>query len=261
MRETGNNRIVDQFTRQAALFAQAAPIKNPQLLGRIAILGELAAEDFLLDVACGPGLLACAFAPLICRATGIDLTPAMLRQAALLQEQNDLTNVSWTQGDVTRLPYRSQQFTLVTARFAFHHFPDPLAVLTEMVRVCQPDGRILVVDSAPAAGKADAFNQMERLRDPSHTRALCEEELLALFREAGLVPSKLDRFRLPGDLNALLARSFPHEGDSDRVRQLFENALLDDALDVMPVRDGANISYGFPVVAVMARKAASAMLE
>jgi SAM-dependent methyltransferase len=145
----------------------------------------------------------------------------VLRQAALLQEQNGLTNVSWTQGDVTRLPYRSQQFTLVTARFAFHHFPDPLAVLTEMVRVCQPDGRILVVDSAPAARKADAFNRMERLRDPSHTRALCEEELLALFREAGLVPSKLDRFRLPGDLNSLLAPSFPlHHEDAEEIARL-----------------------------------------
>ncbi len=52
--------------------------------------------------------------------------------------------------------------------------------------MCAPRGRVVVVDSAPAADKAEAFNRMERLRDPSHVRALPIEEHRALYRQAGL---------------------------------------------------------------------------
>ena len=51
-----------------------------------------------------------------------------------------------------------------------------------MARVCRPGGTVMVVDSAPAPDKADAFNRMEVVRDPSHARALPLAEHLELFR-------------------------------------------------------------------------------
>ena len=132
--------------------------------------------------------------------TGIDLTPAMLEQARALQRQQGLENLTWQEGDVLPLPYADHSFSIVSTRFAFHHFEDPLAVLKEMRRVCRPGGRVVVADSAPAAGKADAFNRMERLRDPSHVRALSPEELRALFTEAGLPAPRVQPDLLPGDI-------------------------------------------------------------
>jgi ubiquinone/menaquinone biosynthesis C-methylase UbiE len=41
-------------------------------------------KDTILDVACGPGLLACEFAKVTSQVTGIDLTPAMIEQARKL---------------------------------------------------------------------------------------------------------------------------------------------------------------------------------
>jgi 2-polyprenyl-3-methyl-5-hydroxy-6-metoxy-1,4-benzoquinol methylase len=38
-------------------------------------------KDTVLDVACGPGLVVCAFAPYAGRVTGIDMTPATLDRA------------------------------------------------------------------------------------------------------------------------------------------------------------------------------------
>ena len=38
-------------------------------------------KDDVLDVACGPGLVACALAPAARHVTGIDITPAMIEQA------------------------------------------------------------------------------------------------------------------------------------------------------------------------------------
>ena len=92
--------------------------------------------------------------------TGIDLTPAMLEQARALQHQQGLENLTWQEGDVLPLPYADHSFSIVSTRFAVHHFLDPLAVLKEMRRVSRPGGRVVVADSAPAANKADAFNRM-----------------------------------------------------------------------------------------------------
>ncbi len=134
-------RILDQFTRQAEPFSSAPAIRNQEALNRIVELSSASPEDTVLDVACGPGLLVCAFARVVRHATGIDLTPAMLEKARELQEQQGIRNVTWRQGDVLPLPFDDGEFSIVSARFAFHHFLNPLAVLKEMGRVCGTGGR------------------------------------------------------------------------------------------------------------------------
>jgi ubiquinone/menaquinone biosynthesis C-methylase UbiE len=240
-------RILDQFTRQAVPFSTAPAIRNQEALDRIVEMAGAGPDDTVLDVACGPGLLVCAFAKMVRHATGIDLTPAMLEQARELQRQQGLRNITWQQGDVLPLPYADGAFSIVSARFAFHHFLDPLAALKEMTRVCQAGGRIVVADSAPDREKADAFNAVERLRDPSHVRAMPVEELREMFRSAGLQDPRIATYRLEGELEDLLRRSFPNEGDADRIREMFERSLSDDALDMATRREDGKIYYGFPV--------------
>jgi ubiquinone/menaquinone biosynthesis C-methylase UbiE len=240
-------QILDQFTRQAVPFSTAPAIRNQEALDRIVEMAGAGPDDTVLDVACGPGLLVCAFAKVVRHATGMDLTPAMLEQARELQRQQGLRNITWKQGDVLSLPYADGTFSIVSARFAFHHFLDPLAVLKEMKRVCQADGRIVVADSAPNREKADAFNAVERLRDPSHVRAMPVEELREMFRSAGLDNPRITTYRLEGELEDLLRRSFPNEGDADRIREMFEQSLWDDGLDMAARRKDGKIYYGFPV--------------
>ena len=244
--------ILDQFTRQAVPFANAAPIRNQEALDRIVRMADAGGADTALDVACGPGLLVCAFARVVRHATGIDLTPAMIERAREEQQAQSLENVSWRQGDALQLPYPDSHFSIVSSRFVFHHLLHPQAALAEMIRVCEPGGRIVVADSAPEGPKADAFNAMERLRDPSHVRAFTLDELHAMFIELGLPEPRVDAYRLDGDLDGLLQRSFPNPGDEDRIRQIFARALDDDAIDMAPhLRDG-KIHYAFPVAILSA---------
>ncbi|HZD94783.1 MAG TPA: methyltransferase domain-containing protein, partial [Candidatus Sulfotelmatobacter sp.] len=126
-----NSRILDQFTRQAAPFSSAPAIRNEEALNLIVRAAGAGPDDTVLDVACGPGLLVCAFARVVRQATGIDLTPAMLEQARKLQQELMLGNVSWQQGDVTRLPYPDAHFSIASSRFVFHHLEEPLVVLKE----------------------------------------------------------------------------------------------------------------------------------
>src|SRR5437867_9480024 len=183
---THKDSILDQFTRQAVPFSTAPSINDEAALRLIVEFSGAGPTATVLDVACGGGLVVCAFARTVRHATGIDLTPAMLEQARKNQAAQGLANITWKQGDVLPLPFPDASFSIVTSRFAFHHFLDPFRVLGEMRRVCKPGGKVVVADSAPAPEKADAFNAMEKLRDPSHVRALPLGELNDLFRRQGL---------------------------------------------------------------------------
>ena len=165
--------IVEQFTKQAVPFSEM-PHHNDEDTNRLVIeTAGIGPEDTVLDVACGPGLITCAVARVARHVTGIDITPAMIEEARKRQQSMGLTNMEWRVGDVLPLPFPGSSFSAVITRYSFHHFLEPEAVLTEMVRVCQPGGRVAVVDvfmSTPE--QAEAYNRMEKLRDPSHTRAL-----------------------------------------------------------------------------------------
>src|SRR5215471_15226921 len=94
---THQDLILDQFTRQATVFSTAPAIADEDALRMIVDAARPSAADNLLDVACGPGLVVCAFAPHVREASGIDVTPAMLERARKLAAEKRLSNVSWRQ--------------------------------------------------------------------------------------------------------------------------------------------------------------------
>src|SRR5579864_8714440 len=253
---THQDLIRDQFTRQATVFNTAAPIAADDALSLIVKAANPDPEDTVLDVACGGGLVARAFAPHVRHATGIDVTPAMLDTARKAATETGLANTTWNQGDVTTLPYADAAFDIVATRFSFHHFLEPIAVLKEMARVCKRGGRIVVVDSCPSEDKAKAaaFNRLELLRDPSHTRALPLSEMKSLFAAADLAEPRVSFTELRDVVSNLLARSYPNPGDGIKIVEMFKASVLDDSLGI-PVRlDGEAIHYAYPVAIVAATR-------
>jgi SAM-dependent methyltransferase len=249
--------IRDQFTRQATPFSTAAPIANEAALQMIVDAARPGLDDTVLDVACGGGIVVCAFAPYLRHATGIDVTPAMLQRARALAAEKRLANITWQEGEVERLPYPDGAFTIVVTRFAMHHFLDPAAVFREMVRVCSPGGRIVVVDTYVSSdpAKAAAFNRLERLRDPSHARSLALAELQGLFRAAGLGEPHASFYELRDTVTNLLARSFPNPGDDKKIIAMFEAAIADDSLAIPVRRVDNKLEYAYPVAILAADRA------
>ena len=240
--------IVEQFTKQAVPFSTAPGIRDEEALRLLVEFAGAAPEDTVLDVACGPGLVVCAFAAVVRHATGIDVTPAMIERGRALAAEKGLANVAWQVGDVLPLPYPDGAFSLVVSRFAFHHFPEPRAVLAEMKRVCAPGGRVVLEDTAKAA----AFNLMEKLRDPSHVRALTLAELEGLFAEVGLSAPRAKFYQLKSELEGLLERSFPEPGDAERIRRIFLDSLDSDGLGLATQPRGDTIVFAYPVAALVA---------
>ncbi len=250
-----HDTILDQFTRQAVPFSTAAPIRDAAAIQLIVDAAGTTADDTVLDVACGPGLVACAFAKRARQVTGIDLTPAMLERGRALAAEQGLTNVVFRQGDVLPLPFAEATFSIVVSRFAFHHFPDPAAVMAEMRRVCRPGtGRVVVADltASPDPAKAAAFHRMEMLRDPSHARALTLDELRGLFRGAGFAPPTEAYWQMQIDVEDLLQRSFPVPGSEDTIRQMFSDAVADDAMGLATRREDGRVRFTYRNVVLAA---------
>lgn len=246
--------VVDQFTRQATPFAKSPAMRDGDALRLLVEFSGVGADDTVLDVACGPGLVVAAFAKVCRHATGIDLTPAMIDKAREHAASLSLPNVDWHVGNVLPLPFPDCTFSVVVSRFAFHHFPDPLAVLREMARVCRRPGRIVVADIAASDDpkKAATLNSMERLRDPSHTRALPLVELRGLFAQAGLSEPRATYYDVRADLEGLLKTSFPAPGDIPMIRRMFEDSLANDGLGMKTRRRDDRILLSYPIAILAA---------
>lgn len=237
--------ILEQFTRQAVPFSQMQN-HSPELILQTAGVGP---NDIVLDLACGPGLMTWEFAAIARHVTGIDLAPAMIARARVLQESQDRTNVSWVVGDVLPLPFVDASFSLVFTRYSVHHFLEPGAVFAEMARVCSPGGRVVVVDvftSSPE--QAELFNRMEKLRDPSHVRALSLEELRDLFYKIGVKDPSSQYYKHEFELEQVLQGSFPNPGDADRVRQMFAEDIDADRMGLGAHRKNGAIHFAYPIV-------------
>ncbi|HEX3862385.1 MAG TPA: methyltransferase domain-containing protein [Stellaceae bacterium] len=249
-----NSLILDQFTRQATPFSTAAPIADAAALAKIVEAAGAGPDDTVLDVACGGGIVVCGFAPKVRHVTGIDMTPAMLDRARKVAAEQGLTNVSWQQGDVEHLPYPDASFSIVVTRFAVHHFQHPATVFAEMVRVCKPGGRVVVVDTYVSTDPVQAveFNKLELLRDPSHARCLSLPELQGLYEGGGLGGPHVTYYELRDEVKNLLARSFPNPGDDKKIVELFRASATDNRLGIPIKVSGERIDYGYPVAILAA---------
>jgi SAM-dependent methyltransferase len=166
-----------------------------------------------------------------------------------------LSSVTLDIGDVSALPYRDGNFDVVVSRFAFHHFLDPRAVLGEMRRVCRPGGRVVVCDllGSEDPHKAAAFHDLEMVRDPSHVRARRLGDLQGYYRAHALVPELVAMSQLPFELEGLLSRSFPANGDTSALRAIYLSALSDDALGLHLTRVGEEVHGAYDVAILRAR--------
>jgi ubiquinone/menaquinone biosynthesis C-methylase UbiE len=237
--------VIDQFTRQAIPFTQlSGHLNSIQMLIEFIKLGR---DDTVLDVACGPGLVACEFARIAHSVTGIDITEKMIEQARTCQQKNDLTNVTWDIGTVLSLPYGDNSFSVVLTRYSFHHFLEPEVVLEDMIRVCKPGGIVMVVDVALPENKVNAYNRMEKLRDPSHTRALSYSQWEQLMNRSGLKSLKRGDYKVEMELEEQLKASFPNPGDCEKLRKIFKDDIGVDSLGVGAHKCGDEIHFSYPI--------------
>ena len=147
-------------------------------------------EERALDVGAGAGALAFALAPLVREVVAVEVVPELIE----LGRKNAPPNVTFVEGDMTKLDFERATFDLAGTLRTLHHVPRPELVIAELTRVTRRGGSMLVVDQIapndPIA--ANELNLFERARDPSHTRVLADVDLRQLFESNGLVLMKAE---------------------------------------------------------------------
>ncbi|MFC6718830.1 class I SAM-dependent methyltransferase [Natrialbaceae archaeon GCM10025810] len=102
------------------------------------------AEGRVLDVACGTGTNV-PHLPGSVEYVGVDLSPEMLANAEDrfddLERGDNLLEM-----DAQNLAFPDDAFDTVVSSLSTCTFPDPVAALNEMNRVCKPDGRVLLLE-------------------------------------------------------------------------------------------------------------------
>lgn len=188
----------------------------------------------------------------------LDNVPASASDLVL--DEAGVGNVLFQLGEAGAMPFLDGSFDLAISRFAVHHFPDPAAVLAEMTRVCRPGGRVAIVDMVAAEPEhADAYNHRERLRDPSHTRALTAAELDSAMRGAGLEVVHFVERERPLPLQRWLAQTRPPEEVASQLRAELEAELSGGAPTGMrPHREADELCFTQRWAIAVGQRAASA---
>ena len=247
-----SDSIRDRFGPAAAAYAESAVHAGGPDLDAMLAAAELEGRERVLDVGCGPGHTALAFAARAAEVVALDLTPSMLEQAGRLAAERGLRNLRFECADAAALPFGPGAFDVVTSRLSAHHYADPARFLGEAARVLAPGGRLLLVDIVAHEDPVrDTFlNAFELLRDASHVRDHSVSQWQAMFRSQGLVPEVLGSWPMRQDFATWVARIGTPPDAVTGLRALFD-AASDEVRRAFDIRERGD--YGFTLRAALLR--------
>lgn len=124
------------------------------LIQRVAAMAGLGPDDRVLDLGCGPGQLARAFAPLAGEVVAMDPEPEMLRVAA--EASAGVDAISFAGGGSADLPAGLGRFRLVVMGRSFH-WMDRAATLRVLDGMIEPGGAVALFHTAHAAVPDNAW--------------------------------------------------------------------------------------------------------
>jgi SAM-dependent methyltransferase len=153
----------------------------------------------VLDLCCGPGMLAAGALDRGAEAVGLDFSAQAVELASSL-----VPNGRFQQGDAQAMPFEAASFDAVLCGYGVMHLPEPAAALREMLRVLRPGGRVaLSVWDAAGAGFALVYEAVRARGNidvplphgPDFFQFGTPERMQAALTEAGFGDAGADSFR------------------------------------------------------------------
>ncbi|HVB38779.1 MAG TPA: methyltransferase domain-containing protein [Vicinamibacterales bacterium] len=153
-------------------------------------------DDRILEVGVGTGINAPLY-PKDVQVVGVDLSASMLERARERIARKRVHNMRVLEMDAADLKFPDDSFDIVYAPYVISVVPDPVAVAREMVRVCKPGGRIVILNHFRSRNPLVA--RIDRLISPFtvHIGFKSDLDLPAFLAQADLEPVSIEKVNIP----------------------------------------------------------------
>lgn len=146
------------FQGSAPYYLQGRPPYAPTLTATLRDTLRLDGRQRVLDVGCGPGVLALELAPYVAEVVGVDPDPGMLAEAQRRAAGLGITNASWLQVRAEEIPDTLGPFRAAAFGQSFHWVDQPL-VAAKMRGLLEPGGAFVhVADVKTPLGERDPLS-------------------------------------------------------------------------------------------------------
>lgn len=171
----------------------------------VKLAGDLKGKQ-VLDVACGTGDLAEAFAAAGPEhVEGIDFTPEMLEIARQRPGKDLACPITWRVGDAMSLDVPSASVDVVSIAFGLRNVLVPEKALAEFRRVLRPDGKLLILEfSEPANPLIRMCNRLYTNHIMPVTASLIARDRSGAYR---YLPKSVETFLSPSAIESALKSS------------------------------------------------------
>jgi ubiquinone/menaquinone biosynthesis C-methylase UbiE len=186
---TRHDHLVEEFDKMAEVYAEfVQPFSRPIFDEALRVMSEyLPRNARVLDAGCGPGRELQRVARLVPEGevVGVDLAAGMVNAAHRAARASGLDHCAFFQSDVSELPTAfTGQFDLIYNCLAHHHYPEPAAATSAVLRCLRPGGLYCVIDPGPAWYNAISA-PIAKWADPGWIGFHTPEQFRRLFEEAG----------------------------------------------------------------------------
>ena len=188
-----SRELAEKYDRFARWYNWLESIPNLVGLSRLRRLLLRRASGKVLEVAVGTGKNLSYYPP-DCRIVALDLSSEMLKVARTHATKLS-RHVSFLVADAGALPFPDESFDTVVSSLSTCTFPNPVAALEAMARVCRREGRVLLLEH----GRSD-HDRLGRWQDRNAEQFAkplgCHwnREPLEMVRKAGLRVTRARRF-------------------------------------------------------------------
>lgn len=134
------------------------------------LIGKEIKGKKILDLGCGDGVLSYLFAKNGAEVIGIDSSEEAIKFAK--EKCKDLKTIDFLSASVYDLPYEDRRFDYIVCSDVIEHLKYPLKMLSEIKRVCNSEGKIIITTDIKLS---------EKPLDKMHYREYSEEELRELL--------------------------------------------------------------------------------
>ncbi len=144
------------------------PTIYAQWASRVTEIAAIEVGQDILDVGCGTGTLARTVrleTGLSGKVVGLDVSEKMLQSA-----RRQSSKIEWRLGDATAIPFEKNCFDRVMCQFSLMFISNRVSAIKEMLRVCKPDGLVVIATWGPMhhGGAYDALINLVRKHVGSH---------------------------------------------------------------------------------------------